>query len=325
MLPNNLNMHKLVARSPAKLNLTLEVVGQRPNGYHEISTIMQAINLEDDLSFEFSSADRTEVTIACTAGNTIGKFPCDDSNLIAKAVKQFLAVQRVQQGLAVQVVTNKRIPIGAGLGGGSSNAAATLLALNCHFGYPFSHDELLVLGGKLGADVPFCLRGGTCVGRGLGDELEPIKTVPHFYFILVKPRNLSVSTQWAYEAFDDFSDSPDQGSWSYPDLVGAINGISNNELQVATSCFGNDLEPVVFAHYPELTFLKEQLLALGSWCCHLTGSGPTLYAAVANIEMAHSIKGQFFQKLSSTNLNATPIDFWITESINYGTRLIAEL
>lgn len=321
---NNLNMHKLVARCPAKLNLTLEVVGQRPNGYHEISTLMQAISLEDELSFEFSPADSTHVTISCTRDNGAGKFPCDDSNLITKAIKLFVAAMPCRHGLKTQVMATKRIPIGSGLAGGSSNAAATLLALNCHFGYPFGHEELLVLAGKLGADVPFCLEGGTCVGRGLGDELERVKTFPSFCFVLVKPRELSVSTQWVYEAFDEYPGEPGQGSSSYPDLVGAVKGITNNDLQVATSCFGNDLEPVVFAHYPELSQLKEHLLALGSWCCHLTGSGPTLYAVVANLEMAHSIRGKFFETQSSTNINAMPLDFWITESINYGTRLIAE-
>lgn len=326
-------MTTLVARAPAKLNLTFEVIGEMADGYHEVSTLMQAVDLEDELSFELAPAPETEITISLSQKSFSEGFPLGDSNLIARAVKEFIACLPERGGLRAVVTVDKQIPIGAGLGGGSSDAAATLLTLNYYFGHPLGAEDLLALGARLGADVPFMLEGGTKIGRGRGDELSNVGGAGNLVFVLAKPRDLSISTAWVYGAYDDFGEPERSEFWSPPDLAGALNGLTGGDLEMAASCFGNDLEPVVFHHHPQLASLKEKLLSLGCWCCHLTGSGPTLFGAVAGREMAHAVRRKFLGLSNGDAENpagrsaqepAFEVDFWVAECVGYGARLIGE-
>lgn len=321
-------MTRLIARAPAKLNLTFEVVGQMPDGYHEVSTLLQAVDLEDELAFEFSEHERLDIHLTVSGEGQAGRFPLDDSNLIARAIRDFVACLPGVGGLRVSVRVDKRIPIGAGLAGGSADAAATLTALNYYFGHPLGAEDLLALGARLGADVPFCLEGGTSVGRGRGDELTPVKHPSRLSFLLVKPRNLALCTAWVYDAYDEFPAPAERLCWRPPDLLGALNGLTSGDLELATSCFGNDLEPVVFHHYPQLANLKQRLLALGCWSCHLTGSGPALFAVLPNREAAHAVRRRF---LAGENGGGgefgngqDEVDFWIVECVGYGARLVGE-
>ncbi len=327
-------MTTLVARAPAKVNLTFEVVGEMPYGYHEVSTLMQAVDLEDELSFELEPSTTTEISIALSNDSFTNGFPLGDTNLIARAIKEFVACLPERGGLRASVAVDKRIPIGAGLGGGSSDAAATLLTLNYYFGYPLGTEDLLALGARLGADVPFMIEGGTKIGRGRGDELSAVHATGNLFFVLAKPRDLAISTAWVYSAYDDFPEPEKSKVWSPPDLVGAINGLTGGDLELAASCFGNDLEPVVFHNHPQLASIKENLLSLGCWCCHLTGSGPTLFGVVAGREMAHAVRRRFLgapdgepdpdlPEHSAENL-AFEVDFWIAECVGYGARLIGD-
>jgi len=324
-------MLKVVARAPAKLNLTFEIVGELPDGYHEVSTLMQAIDIEDELTFEFAPASELSVSLQCSSGTTdggaaSGGFPLDDSNLIVKAARLFLSTRGERNGLAARVTVDKQIPIAAGLAGGSADAAATMVALNYHYGHPFSPEEMLALAGKLGADVPFCLEGGMRIGRGRGDELEAVGQAGKLHFVVVKPRNLAISTAWVYGAYDEWlseEESPDTGKrdgWTPPDMVGAVAALRGGDLETATGCFGDDLEPVVFSHHPELARLKAALLALGAWCCHLTGSGPTLYAVVPDREAAHAMRRRFLEGHGGS----FDVDFLMAKSVDFGARLVGE-
>ncbi|HEY9869275.1 MAG TPA: hypothetical protein V6D08_08925, partial [Candidatus Obscuribacterales bacterium] len=216
-----------------------------------------------------------------------------------------------------------------GLAGGSADAAATLAALNYYFGHPLGAEDLLALAARLGADVPFCLEGGTSVGRGRGDELTPVKHQCRLSFLLVKPRNLALSTAWVYDAYDEFQPAADRLAWRPPDLVGAINGLASGNLELATSCFGNDLEPVVFHHYPQLSGLKQRLLALGCWSCHLTGSGPALFAVAPDRKSAQALRRTFLigdnGQAGASEEAQSEVDFWIVECVGYGARLIGEV
>lgn len=321
-------MTRLVAQAPAKVNLTFEIVGRLPDGYHQVSTLLQTIDLEDRLIFDFSPASDTEIVISCRQDKIQADFPLNDSNLIAKAIKLFLSSVNESQRLKALVAVDKQIPIGAGLAGGSSDAAATLIALNYYFGYPLDKEELLLLAGKLGADVPFCLEGGTCVGLSRGDKLEAVQQGIKLSFCLIKPKSLAISTPWVYKAFDDYLANESESNWPVPNLIGCLQGLRSGDLQQVTSCLGNDFEPVVFKQFPELQMLKADLLRLGCWSCHLTGSGPTLYGIVADREMAHMVRRRFFEMLhKSADLPGQAndeFDFWIADSITSGARLIED-
>src|SRR5262249_46006390 len=158
---------------------------------------------EDELVFELEPAKETEISIA-VSGHSGDDFPLDHTNLIARAIKEFVACLPDRQGLKAAVTVDKRIPIGAGMGGGSSDAAATLLTLNYYYGHPLGAEDLLALAARVGADVPFMIEGGTRVGRGRGDELTAVSVANNLCFVLIKPRGLSISTAWVYSAYDDF-------------------------------------------------------------------------------------------------------------------------
>lgn len=310
-------MKTIVARSPAKLNLTFEIISTMPDGFHQIATIYQSIDLEDELHFELRHSSQTCIGLSVTPESRLNGFPCDDSNLICAAANAFLSTHPGRPGIDMKVAIEKNIPIGAGMAGGSSNAAATLLVLNNFFEHPLSTEELLALAGRLGADVPFCLEGGTCVGTGKGDLLSPVKTKTTLTFLIVKPTGLSISTPWAYRAYDD-----SEGQIAAPSLDEAVRSLADGDLEKIASCLGNVFEPVIHYHYPVVAELSQHLLDLGAWSCHLTGKGPTMYALVADREMAHSLRRRFLERLNSTGSGDLKVDCFIAESVPYGARLL---
>jgi 4-diphosphocytidyl-2-C-methyl-D-erythritol kinase len=312
-------MHKITARCPAKLNLTFDIVGLLPNGYHEVATLYQTVSLEDKLTFELDHRPDSQFEIVCDGAQPGGEIPCDSSNLIWKAAGLFIDAMPDRPGLSMKVNVEKNIPVAAGMAGGSTNAAATLVALNNFFGHPFGVEELLVLAGKLGADVPFCLEGGTCVGRGCGDDLTVLKEMPKLHFLLVKPENFGISTAWAYQAFDELT-----GDEIHPDMDSAVEALKAGDTLKAASFFGNAFEPLIFEHYPQLAYMRDLLLDAGCWCCHLTGKGPTMYAVVPDYETAGSAKTRLLEKLGSSRNTAYQLKCFTSESVTWGARLLSE-
>jgi 4-diphosphocytidyl-2-C-methyl-D-erythritol kinase len=311
------NMQKLIARSPAKINLTLDVLGVFPDGYHKIETVLQSIDLHDELIFEFEPCKDVEVALACL--NSKEEFPLTDSNLIAKAAVLFFRSLPEKTGVKVTVTVDKNIPIAAGLAGGSSNAAATLRALNYFAGQPFSTEELLVLAGKLGADVPFCLEGGTCIGRGRGDELTPVEMDQRLFFLIAKPKHLAISTPWVYQTYDEFVLNEGREALPTFEAHQTADALESGDLETAAKSFGNVFEPIVFAEHAELKSWIEEMKKYDPWCAHMTGSGPTLYALVADCEMAH-----FMRRKMLEHPLAQGIEFFIAESSKFGAQLIGE-
>jgi len=324
-----LTAKKLIARSPAKLNLTFDIIGKRSDGYHDVETLMQAIELEDELIFQIEPASDFNIQISRVGMGFHDQFPTDDTNLIARAATLFSAQTGKKADVRASVV--KRIPIGAGLAGGSANAAATLIALNQYFGEPLDVEELCGIGSALGADVPFCIKGGTHVGRGRGDELEGVDKTKRLSFILVKPRHLSIATGWVYQEHDKFVEkSTSKSKHVKPHLKNSLKFLGLKKKDAETAGFGNVFEPFLFKEYKLLGKLRDKLIAFGCSASHLTGSGPTIFGVVEDREQAYEIR----QKLLGDQLTTYPhlqtgdpmkvLDCWVAESVDYGARVVSE-
>jgi len=251
--------HSLLIKSPAKVNLRLEVLARRSDGYHNIRTVMVPIDLSDVLHIALTEDDRIEVS--CSQAD----LPVDEKNLAYRA--GLLILQGIGKGKGFHIRIEKRIPVGAGLGGGSSNAASTLLGLNRLLEAHISDSDLMRMATKLGADVPFFLHGRPAVATGIGERLETLTGLPRFWFLLVYP-GIPVSTQWAYERLN---------LW----LTNPRDHINMPAFSWETRSLGqflqNDLERAVVEEYPVLQWIKQRLLGVGAAASLMSGSGSTVY------------------------------------------------
>ncbi len=241
--------------SPAKVNLRLEILKKRGDGYHEIRTIFQKISLHDTLHFSLKRRKGIRIT-ADHPGLPTGK-----RNLVYQAVRSILERSDFEGG--VDVVIEKRIPLGAGLGGGSSNAATTLKAVNQLLKMNLNRKELKEAGAKIGADVPFFLFEGSAIGSGVGERLRKI-TLPSLWYILIYP-NFEVSTRWAYQ---NFILTKTKYHFNLHKLLKTPEGI--------VRLLWNDLEGVVSGEYSEIRIMKRMLTSAGAMGAIMTGSGPTV-------------------------------------------------
>ena len=249
----------------AKINLTLDVTGRRDNGYHDIRTIMQSVDLHDVLDIEKNEGD--SIILTCD-NNTL---PTDDSNLIIRAAKALMEAAGHTDGLKIHL--SKNIPMAAGLAGGSADAAAALVGINSLCDYGLSMEELQKIGAGIGADIPFCIQGGTCLAEGIGEILTPIDPVPDCSIVLVKPP-FDVSTKYVYEHLDAL-DNKDQ---DHPDTDSMIRYIGSGDIEAIAGGLGNILESVTVTGYPEIDKIKRSLKGLGGAGVLMSGSGPTVYS-----------------------------------------------
>lgn len=255
-------MFKLDVDARAKINLTLDVLYRRPDGYHEVEMIMQSIALKDHLTLELLPGRAIEV--CCSTPELLG----DESNLAYKAAK--LMIEEFSLDAGVKITLNKNIPLAAGLAGGSADAAAVMIGMNELFGLKKSEEDLMMLGKTIGADIPFCIHGGTAVARGIGEKLTPLKPVPKIALLLVKP-HYSVSTKQVYSRLNV------KDIKSRPDTAAMIRTILNEDVAAMAKGLCNVLEEVTFGLYPELSFIKEELRKNGALGSLMSGSGPTVY------------------------------------------------
>ncbi len=314
--------------APAKLNLSLDILGKNDNGYHEIITLFQAIDLQDKLSFKFSQSKQDETVLSLNPrGAQPTLFPLDASNLISRAIKLFLAQCGDRSFLKIEVEIEKNIPIGAGLAGGSTNAAAALIALNQYFGVRYTDTILGVLAAQLGSDVAFCLQGGLAIGRGRGEKLEKLDLNLNQYFVLVKPRAIAISTPWAYTAFDQANGA------SYIKLAQAEAKLKNliTEIEYQRTPFWNCFEPVIYGRYPILTPIKKYLLDLGCLDVHLTGSGPTIYGLVNDKEQGNEVLKNILatdfspcsrKSMSKDQQKEIILEGWLARTIGHGVQVL---
>jgi 4-diphosphocytidyl-2-C-methyl-D-erythritol kinase len=249
----------MLIKSPAKVNLRLEVLARRPDGYHDIRTVMVPIDLHDLLHITLTENDR--IDLSCSRPD----LPVDAKNLVYRAGLVILEALGVRRGFQIRI--DKRIPVAAGLGGGSSNAASTLLGLNKLLGGRLTKDQLMKMGTKLGADVPFFVLGRPAVATGVGEKLEELAGLPRFWFLMVYP-GIQVSTRWAYEKLNLWLTNP----------VDHINMPAFSwDISNLGSFLRNDLEKVVTEAYPVLRWIKERLLDVGAAASLMSGSGSTVY------------------------------------------------
>lgn len=319
-------MRTITLLAPGKINLTLDVLGVLPDGYHEIETIFQSVDVCDELEIDVVDGEQTHVDLQCwREGAPCAEFPLDETNLIVRAARAFS--EATGEVFASTVKVNKSLPIGGGMAGGSADGAAMLFGLNELFGRPLSELELSKMAGKLGADMPFCLSGGTMLGRGKGDELTPLENNCPLFLCIVKPLKLSVSTPWVYSAFDKYQKQPGAGAQiRRPRLQDSIAALRAGDLDKLLASLGNVFQPLVFAEHPELQALSNSLYDLGSWYCQMTGSGPTIFSVVANRQMAHGIRRRllrndddgFIYGSTSPTMKGPPFDFYLAETLNHG-------
>ena len=256
----------------AKLNLTLDVLGKRPDGYHDIKSVMQAISLRDDIEIDIGTGKPWK--LLCDKED----IPTDERNLAWKAAKLFFdTTGKDPEGLEIRIT--KRIPAEAGLGGGSADAAAVLRALNRHYGAPFSLPALAELGGQIGSDIPFCVLCGTAMAEGRGEKLRPLPNVPDCIFVVCKP-DFSVSTPALYAKIDEkaIAQRPDHRTIESALLAGDLGAVAQNLCNV--------FDPIVTEEHLELNYIKSIFNSYGAVGYQMTGSGSAVYCIVENFEYA---------------------------------------
>lgn len=257
-------LNEITIKAPAKINLTLDVVGQRPNGYHDLRMIMQTIDICDELTIAKTGSPQIELTMDKELPDNI----LPEDNLVYRAAKLMQAQYQLPYGFHIHLVKN--IPAAAGLAGGSSDCAATFLGINRLCGLSLDKEKLCELGVTLGADVPFCIKKGTMLSEGIGEILTPLPDLPPLWVLLVKP-NFPVSTAEVYGKLQ----------WKrlgfHPDTARAVDAISRRDVITLAQTLSNVLENVTFAKYPELAGIKEFFLQNGAIGSLMSGSGPTVY------------------------------------------------
>ncbi len=252
----------LVVQAPAKVNLSLRILGKRSDGYHELDTVMQKLNLADTLTLR--RLETPGIQLSCLASD----LPEDDSNLVWQAAAAFFKETGIAQECGVSIILEKKIPVAAGLGGGSSDAGSVLTGLNRLFQTGLAEKTLLSLGASLGADVPFFVVSHPAVhATGIGDRMTPYDTLSNCSLLLVNP-GFSVSTAWVYKNF----------TLTRADKDSNLSDSRKNESLNGQICpLYNDLESVTIAHYPELRDVKSCMLENGASGALMSGSGPTVF------------------------------------------------
>lgn len=255
----------------AKINLGLDVLRKRPDGYHDVCMIMQSLDLHDTITLQANPSGNIKIK------TNLSYLPNDQGNLVYKAAALFFEATQIKDGL--DITLEKNIPVAAGLAGGSSDAAATLKGLNELYHTGLSIEALKELGVKIGADVPYCLQLGTALSEGIGEVLTPLPPIPECTILLVKP-DISVSTKYVYENLR-LTDTT-----IHPDISGIQNALSQNDLFTLAKSMDNLLQTVTIKDYPIITDIKRKMLELGALTSLMSGSGPTVFGIFKNNELA---------------------------------------
>jgi 4-diphosphocytidyl-2-C-methyl-D-erythritol kinase len=264
---------KLLVKAPAKINLSLDVLHKRPDGYHEVEMVMTTIDLADRIELTLLNSDRINIL-------SHNRFVPDDQRNLAYQAAQLLK-ERYQVNKGVTIMIEKNIPVAAGLAGGSSDAAATLRGLNKLWKLGLSLDELANVGSEIGSDVSFCVYGGTALAKGRGEKVTELPPPPTCWVILAKPF-IGVSTAEVYRRLD-------LKGMDHPNLDEMIQGIRNNNYQKVVSHLGNVLEDVTLKLHPEVAQIKDQMKRFGADAVLMSGSGPTVFGLVQHDSRMHRI------------------------------------
>lgn len=264
----------LTLSANAKINLTLDILGTREDGYHEVAMIMQEISLHDTLSM---GKINQGISLTIVIEGQQGTLPADESNLCWKAAALVQKEYNLQEG--VEIHLTKRIPMAAGLAGGSADAAAVLKGMNHLFRLGMTEARLCELGARLGSDIPFCIMGGTMLATGRGEILTRLPSFPRLSVVLVKPP-VGVSTAWAYKTYDAGYDGP------HPDNEAMLEAIHGGDAHKAAGLLCNVLEGVTETEHPVIADYKRLMMEHGAMASMMSGSGPTVFGLVREKQQA---------------------------------------
>lgn len=319
----SLTMRSYSLIAPAKINLYLEILGDRPDGYHELVMILQSIELADQINLRAIGTDA--ILIHCDHP----QVPIDKSNLAYRAAelmaKEFPSVFAKFGG--VEITIKKHIPVAAGLAGGSTDAAAVLVGVDMMWHLGLTQPELQDLAAKLGSDVPFCLAGGTAIATGRGEQLSPLPDLDNLYVVLAKNRNIMISTPWAYQTYRaQFGHTYVHDSESLESRAARVHSgpivhaIYNKNKPEIGQLLHNDLEKVVLPTTPQVAQLREAFQSSGVLGTMMSGSGPTVFALCES--QAHATEVQ--QKVRAM-IPDPDVEFWVTKFSNRGIQVVSSV
>lgn len=294
-------MKQASVQAHAKINLTLDVTGRRPNGYHDVCMVMQSIGIHDIVTVSTGTgAQAIELTIShCD-------LPADNSNLAYRAAELFLhTIHKESDGIHIHI--EKHNPIAAGLAGGSTDAAAVLVLLNDLYETGLTQEQLMEMGLKLGADVPFCIAGGTMLSEGIGEILTPLPDAPQAFVVLCKPP-VAVSTPAIYRAIDDVEIA------KRPDTPAMLNALRSGDLQAVSHQLYNVMQPITAQMHPEIDDICQTMREQGALHAIMSGSGPTVFGLFADKRQAEHTK----QLLAQTYQEVFLTDFCRAGQIKQG-------
>jgi 4-diphosphocytidyl-2-C-methyl-D-erythritol kinase len=309
-------MHSYTLIAPAKINLYLEILGDRPDGYHELAMILQSIELADRLELRANGTEK--IRLHCSHP----QVPLDQSNLAYKAAQlmQEKFPKTASNYGGMDLTIEKNTPVAAGLAGGSSNAAAVLVGINLMWELGLTQPELQELGSQLGSDVPFCISGGTAIATGRGELLDPIPDLDHLFVVLAKYQSIAVSTPWAYNTYRQ------QFGHNYvrdPRIMQAkaykihsnklVKAIQEKDSKAIGKYLHNDLEKVVLPEFSLVNELRTEFAKQDVLGTMMSGSGPTVFALCESQKQAEKVKEAVKNQLSDPDL-----EFWITKLSNTG-------
>jgi 4-diphosphocytidyl-2-C-methyl-D-erythritol kinase len=310
--------------APAKINLYLEIIGDRPDGYHELVMILQSIDLADKINIR--TINEGIISVHCNHP----QVPTDKTNLVYRAA-ELMATQFPDAWAnygGVEITVEKNIPVAAGLAGGSTNAAAVLVGIDLLWNLGLTRTEIEELGATLGSDIPFCVAGGTAIATGRGEQLAPLPSLDHIYIVLAKYRSLEVSTAWAYKTYrQEFGHTYIRDT---EDLAARANAVHSGEIVKAivhkdateiAQKLHNDLERVVLSAHPQVMQLRElfatQPGVLGTM---MSGSGPSVFALVESEEQAQAVKQNIREAIPDEDL-----ELFVTRTIAHGIQIASSV
>lgn len=264
-------MRQIILKAYAKINLGLDVLRRREDGYHDVRMIMQSVSLYDKLTLKKLSRDEISMS------SNVAALPNNEKNLVYRAIHLIKTKYGISGGVRAEL--EKKIPMAAGMAGGSTDAAAALIGMNKLFDLRLSTEQLMELGVKIGADVPYCILSGTALSEGIGERLTPLRPMPHCYILIAKPR-ISVSTRFVYENLE-----ADKLAY-HPDIDGMTEAIGRGDLRGITDRLSNVLETVTERKYPIIHQIKDVMVANGAMNALMSGSGPTVFGIFEDESMA---------------------------------------
>lgn len=270
-----MDMESITLQAYAKINLGLDVIRKRRDGYHEVKMIMQNISLSDTL--DLRKATGSEIELCSATGEDVPEVPMNADNLIYKAIQMLKDEFQIKEG--VHAILTKRIPVAAGMAGGSTDAAAALKGMNQLFELGLSEQELCERGVKLGADIPYCIMGGTALSEGIGEKLTALPEIPDCWILIAKPP-IAVSTGFVY------GNLKVKELAEHPDIDGMVEAIKSRNLGGIVDRMGNVLETVTIPAYPVIETIKDQMLEHGAENALMSGSGPTVFGIFKDEQVA---------------------------------------